>query len=99
MAMATDSEGAGASALGLGELARVLTRRLGELVSKEAELVRAELAADVRHGRNAGELGGAAMAAFIGAFGCAVLALLDGLAHAMPRWLAAAITCVALLLV
>ena len=61
--------------------------------------MRAELAADVRHGRNAGELGGGAMAAFIGAFACAVLAVLDGLAHAMPRWLAAAITCVALLLV
>jgi hypothetical protein len=70
-------------------LARALASRLGLLARKELELAEAEGRLDARHGLTAGLRGGMALVAAAAALSCALWAVIDGLGHVMPAWLAA----------
>ena len=82
-----------------GELVRKLSTQLSELVRRELELARTELAAKgKRAGAGAGLAGAGGVVALFGA-GALVAAAVAGLATAMPVWLAALIVGVVLLVV
>jgi|1186.fasta_scaffold70389_4 hypothetical protein len=79
-----------------GEIAKDLSRDLGDLVRKELELAKAEMAAKARRGAlGAGLLGGAGIVglAAMGAFTAFAILLL---AEAVDAWLAALIVAVVL---
>jgi hypothetical protein len=78
-------------ALGTVQLTKTFIERVTQLVRKEVELARTEVAEDVKHTKTAGGLGGGAMVAGISALCCALIAAIDGLGRVMPHWLAAVI--------
>lgn len=83
--------------LSTAELVRQATDQVSRLVRDELELARMELAEKGRHaGKGAGLLGGGGLVALYGV-GVLILALVFGLAEAMPLWLAALIVGVLLL--
>jgi hypothetical protein len=82
-----------------GELVRKLSTQLSELVRRELELARTELAAKgKRAGAGAGLAGAGGVVALFGA-GALVAAAVAGLATVMPVWLSALIVGVVLLIV
>lgn len=82
-----------------GELVRKLSTQLSELVRRELDLARTELAAKgKRAGAGAGLAGAGGVVALFGA-GALVAAAVAGLATAMPVWLSALIVGVVLLIV
>ena len=78
---------------GLAALTKTLLERLSLLVSKEVQLARAEVIEDLKHTKVAGIRGGAAVTLGIASLVCALIAVVEGLGHLMPRWLAAVGLC------
>jgi hypothetical protein len=77
--------------LGTAQLTKTLVERVSQLVRKEVELARTEVAEDVKHTKTAGGLGGGGIVAGISALVCALIAVVDGLGRVMPHWAAALI--------
>ena len=95
----TTRDGRGLRELSTAELVRQAADQVSRLVRDELTLARMELAEKGRHaGKGAGLLGGGGLLAAYGV-GVLILALVFGLATAMPAWLAALIVGVLLLVV
>lgn len=77
--------------LGTAQLTKALVERVTQLVRKEVELARTEVAEDVKHTKTAGGLGGGGLVAGICALVCALIAVVDGLGRFLPHWAAALI--------
>jgi MFS family permease len=91
--------GADLSDVSTGELVQRLSAQLSELVRRELELARTELAAKgKRAGAGAGLAGAGGVVALFG-IGAVIAAAIAGLATVVPVWLSALIVGVVLLLV